>query len=156
MSHAPRMNFYAASPDSVQSLVAFSAMASRALEPRLVELVRLRISQINACAFCMDMHAAALIRLGVDARHLNTVAGWRDAPRLFSEREQAALAWAEAVNAIPQRHPSDEEFRALHDRFTEEEITELSCAIAAIRAFNMLNVSFQTPLPDQPFVVAKD
>jgi len=150
------MNYYAASPASVQALVAYSTAASRTLDPRLVELVRLRVSQVNGCAFCMDMHAAALIRQGVDSRHLNTVAGWRDAPRFFSPRERAALAWAEAVNAIPQRLPSDEEFRALQAQFTEGEITELTCAITAIRAFNMLNVSFQTPLPDQPFVAGAD
>ncbi len=152
MTHEPRMNYYAAAPASVQSLVAFSAAAAPSLDLRLLELTRLRISQINGCAFCIDMHAAALTRLGVDVRHLHAVAGWRDAPRFFSERERAALAWAESVNAIPQRVPSDAEFRDLREHFQEPEITELSCAVAAIRAFNMLNVSFQTPLPDQPFV----
>ena len=152
MSNEPRLNYFAAAATPTHALIAFSKAANSGLEPRLTELVRLRVSQINGCAFCLDMHAADLLRQGVDARHLHTVAGWRDAHRFFSPRERAALAWAEAVNAIPQRAPTETEFAALRDQFNDSEIASLTFVVCAIRAFNMLNVSFCSPVPDKPYV----
>jgi AhpD family alkylhydroperoxidase len=151
MSHAPRLNYYAAAPKSAQALVTFSKAAAPSLEPRLRELVNLRVSQINGCAFCLDMHAHALAKMGVDARAIATVAGWREARRFFSARECAALAWAEAVNAVPHRTPSDAEWGELREYFKEPEIAELTFAIGAIRAWNMLNASFHTEVPEQPY-----
>jgi AhpD family alkylhydroperoxidase len=153
MPHAPRLDYHAAAPKSAQALVGFSAKAAPNLEPRLRELVNLRVSQINGCAFCLDMHAAALAKLGVDPRALATLAGWREATRFFNERERAALAWAEAVNAIPVRGPGDAEYAALREHFKDGEITELTFAVAAIRAWNMLNASFHTPVPEVPYAV---
>lgn len=155
MSYEPRLNYYAAAPNSTHALVAFGKAAGPGLESRLCELVRLRVSQINGCAFCMDMHAAELLREDVDPRHVHTVAGWREAQRFFSPRESAALAWAEAVNAIPQRTPSDAEFSALREHFKDREIAELTFVVCAIRAFNMLNVAFRSPVPEQPYVPNK-
>ena len=154
MSDEARLNSSAA-PKSLQALVAFSRNAAPSIEPRLRELINLRVSQINGCAFCMDMHAAALARSGVEQRVLNVVAGWREAHRLFSARERAALAWAEAVNAVPHRSPSDEEFRAMRDHFQDKEIVEITIAVGAIRAFNMVNASFHTPVPETPYVAAE-
>jgi AhpD family alkylhydroperoxidase len=153
MSQEPRLNYYAAAPKAAQALTTFSTSCSPSLEPRLRELVNLRVSQINGCAFCMDMHSAALLKQGVDPRHLNTVAGWREAHRFFSPRERAALAWAEAVNAIPHRTPGDAEFGELREHFKDNEIAELTFAIGAIRAWNMLNASFHTPVPEKPYAV---
>jgi len=152
MSHEPRINYYAAAPKSAQALAVFSAAAAPSLDARLRELVNLRVSQINGCAFCLDMHAHALARMGVDARTLATVAGWREARRFFSSRECAALAWAESVNAVPQRTPSDAEFGELREHFKDSEIAELTFSIGAIRAWNMLNASFHTPVPEKPYV----
>ncbi len=152
MSNEPRLNYYAAATNTTHSLIAFGKTSGSGLEPRLTELVRLRVSQINGCAFCMDMHAADLLRQGVDARTLNTVAGWRDAHQFFSPRERVAFEWAEAVNAIPQRTPNDTEFAALRDQFKDTEIAQLTFVVCAIRAFNMLNVSFRSPVPDRPYV----
>jgi alkylhydroperoxidase family enzyme len=98
------------------------------------------------------MHSHALLQQGVDPRHINTIAGWREAHRFFSPRERAALAWAEAVNAIPHRTPSDAEFAELREHFKDNEIAELTFAIGAIRAWNMLNASLHTPVPEQPYV----
>lgn len=151
MSHAPRLNYYTAAPKSAQALVTFSRTAAPSLEPRLRELVNLRVSQINGCAFCLDMHAHALAKMGVDARTLATVAGWREARRFFSPRECAALAWAESVNAVPQRTPSDAEWSELREHFKDGEIAELTFAVGAIRAWNMLNASFRTEVPEQPY-----
>ena len=94
----------------------------------------------------------ALLKAGVDQRVLNTVAGWREARSLFSPRECAALQWAEAVNALPQRTPSDEEFDAAREQFKDEELSELTFAVGAIRAWNMLNAAFHMPIPAVPYV----
>lgn len=113
---------------------------------RLVDLVWLRASQVNGCALCIDMHWQELIADDADARHLNAVAGWREAP-FFSERERAALAWAELVTRIPQADPDDAAFAALKAQFSDEEIAELTFAVAVINAWNRLNVAMRTPLP---------
>ena len=108
----------------------------------------LRVSQINGCAYCIDMHWRDLIKLDADPRHLNALAGWREAP-FFSERERAALRWAEIVNAIPHADLSDEEFALLKQHFSDEEIAELGFTIAVINAWNLLNVSFRNPVPEK-------
>jgi AhpD family alkylhydroperoxidase len=155
MTHDARIIYAKAAPAPFQALLAFSRGAAPSLEPRLRELINLRISQINGCAFCMDMHAAALERMGVPQRVLNVVAGWREAARLFSEPERAALAWAEAVNAIPHRVASDEEFQQVRAHFSEAQVAEITFVVGAIRAFNMLNASFRTPVPEKPYVATE-
>ena len=152
MSQQPRLAYQSLAPKSTQALVAYSRAAAPNLDPRLHELVNLRISQVNGCAFCLDMHAAALLKMDVDQRTLNVLAGWREARRFFSERECAALAWAEAVNAVPHRTPSDAEFEEARRHFSDQELAELTFAVGAIRAWNMLNASFQTPVPETPYV----
>jgi AhpD family alkylhydroperoxidase len=147
----PRLNYQAAALKPTQALVAFSMAAAPNIDERLRELVNLRVSQVNGCAYCLDMHSHALAKMGVDPRAINTVAGWREASRFFSPREQAALAWAEAVNAVPHRTPSDGEFREMREHFKDAEIAELTFAVCAIRAWNMLNASFHMPVPEQPY-----
>jgi AhpD family alkylhydroperoxidase len=146
-----RLNYHALAPKSAKFLATFSHNAAPSIEPRLRELVNLRISQINGCAFCIDMHWADLIKQGADARHLNAVAGWREAARFFSERERAALNWAEAVNAVPHRAPSDADFDLAKQHLSEAELAELTFAVGAIRAWNMLNASFHMPVPEVPY-----
>lgn len=111
---------------------------------RLVDLVWLRASQINGCALCIDMHWRELIAEDADPRHLNAIAGWREAP-FFSERERAALAWTELVTRLPQTDPDDAAFAALKAQFSDEEIAELTFAVAVINAWNRLNVAMRTP-----------
>jgi AhpD family alkylhydroperoxidase len=150
MTHAIRLPYFQLSPKAFDLLYKLSgAIRKDLLGARLVDLVFLRASQINGCAYCIDMHWRDLIRLGADPRHLNAVAGWREAP-FFDERERAALRWAELVTAIPHADASDEEFAALKTQFSDEEIAELSFAIAAINAWNLLNVSLRNPLPEKP------
>jgi AhpD family alkylhydroperoxidase len=151
MSQEPRLNYYAAAPKSAMALATFSKVAAPSIDARLRELVNLRVSLINGCAFCLDMHTHALAKMGVDPRAIATVGGWREAHRFFSARERAALAWAEAVNAVPHRSPSDAEFAEMREHFKEGEIAELTFAIVAIRGWNMLNASFHTPVPEQPY-----
>jgi AhpD family alkylhydroperoxidase len=118
------------------------------LGKRLIDLVLLRVSQINGCAFCIDMHWHDLIKLGADPRHVNAVAGWREAP-FFSDRERAALRWAELVTNIPHTDPSDEEFARLRTQFSDAEIADLSYVIVVINSWNLLNVSLRNPVPEQ-------
>jgi len=152
MSTQPRLAYHSLAPRSAQALLAFSRAAAPGLDRRLQELVNLRISQINGCAFCMDMHAAALLKLDVDPRALHLVAGWREAQRFFSDKERAALAWAEIVNALPQRTATQEEFEEARRHLRDEEIAELTFAVGAIRTWNTLNANFHMPVPPQPYL----
>lgn len=121
------------------------------LGARLVELVSLRVSQINGCAYCMDMHWHVLVREGMEPRHLNAVAGWREAP-FFSDRERAALRWAEILTATPHSDASDDEFARLRAVFTDTEISELGFAVAVINAWNLVNAGMRAPIPPVPAV----
>ena len=150
-SHEPRLDYHALAPKAAKALGTLSYAAGTGLDRRLRELVNLRISQINGCAFCIDMHWADLVKQGVEPREVNSVAGWREAPRFFGERERAAFAWAEAVNAIPHRSPSDEEFEAMKRHFSDAQIASLTYAVGAIRSWNVLNASFHTPMPEVPY-----
>jgi AhpD family alkylhydroperoxidase len=147
-----RLEYHALAPKPVKALSQLSYVAGGTLGRRLKELVNLRVSQINGCAFCIDMHWADLLRQGVDPRHINAIAGWREAQRFFDEKDRAALNWAEAVNAVPQRTPSDEDFALARKHFSDEEIADLTFSVGAIRAWNMLNASFHTPVPETPYV----
>jgi AhpD family alkylhydroperoxidase len=150
MSHAPRINLFTHAPAHLQAMIKLSAtVIEGSLDARLIELVQLRISQINGCGLCIDMHWRHLLRQDANPRHLNALSAWREAP-FFSERERAALAWAEQVNAIPHSEPSDQDFALVQQHFSDTEIAELGYAIAAIRAWNVLNVSLRNPIPENP------
>jgi AhpD family alkylhydroperoxidase len=150
MSHAARINLFGFARASRQAMIALSASAKESsLGPRLVELVNLRVSQINGCGLCIDMHWRDLVKQELEPRHLNAVAGWREAP-FFSAREKAGLRWAEALNAIPRSAPTDDDFAEVREHFSEEEIVQLGYAVAAIRGWNMLNVSLHTQIPEVP------
>ena len=148
MTHTARLPYHQLAPTAFQSLVDLSTTVQKsALGSRLADLVFLRVSQINGCSYCIDLHWRDLIRQGADPRHLNAVAGWREAP-FFKERERAALRWAEIVTATPHGDASDEEFARLREHFSDEEIAQLGFAIVAINAWNLLNVSFRTAVPE--------
>lgn len=144
-----RLDYHSLAPKPARLLAQLSHATT--LDKRLRELVNLRISQINGCAFCIDMHWADLVKQGMDPRHINALAGWREAQRFFSDKERAAFAWAEAVNAVPHRAPSDEEFQEMKRYYSDTEIAELTFAVGAIRAWNMLNASFHMPVPEVPY-----
>ena len=150
MSHTARIPLFSHAPAPLKAMVALSQAAKQSsLGPRLVELVNLRVSQVNGCGVCVDMHWRDLIKQGADPRHLNTVAAWRESP-FFDARERAALAWADAVNALPGRDDTDNAWPALREHFSENEIAELSYAIAVIRGWNAINLSLRNPIPVNP------
>jgi AhpD family alkylhydroperoxidase len=150
MSQAARISLFKQAPANLKALINLSASVKQSsLGERLVELINLRISQINGCGFCVDMHWRDLIRQGVEPRHLNAVTVWREAP-FFSERERAALRWVEIVNNQPHSDASNEEYERVREYFSETEIVELGYAVAAIKGWNMLNLSLRNPIPEVP------
>lgn len=150
MSHLARIPFYTLAPNNLKAMVNLSASVKKSsLGEALVELVNLRVSQINGCGVCVDMHWRDLIRQGAEPRHLNAIAGWREAP-FFSPRERAALAWAEAVNALPQRDDTDVAYSELAQHFNPTEIAELSYTVAVIKGWNVINLSLRNQVPEVP------
>ncbi len=117
------------------------------LEPRLRELVKLRASQINGCAYCVDMHTKDADALGEDPQRLHLVAVWREAPD-FSDRERAALAWTEALTLLPETGAPDEAYDEMARQFTAGEQVALTLAIIAINGWNRLAVGFRRPVGD--------
>ena len=150
MSHSARIPFFTLAPANLKAMINLSATVKQSsLGPRLVELVNLRVSQINGCGVCVDMHWRDLIKQDLNPRHLNALPGWREAP-FFSERERAALGWAEAVNALPREDRTDAAYAEAQLHFSPAEIVELTYAVATIRAWNVLNLSLRNPIPEVP------
>ena len=113
------------------------------LDPELVELVYLRISQINNCAYCLDMHTRDLIGKGVKVEKIALVQAWDEAGHLFSERERAALAWAETVTLVAATNVPDEAYEAARADFEEKELVDLTIAIGLMNSYNRLAISFR-------------
>lgn len=139
-----RINYMKVAPDSVKGLLAVHGyLGQSGLDPNLVNLVYLRISQINSCAFCIDMHSQDLVKHGVPFEKLILTPAWREAGNVFSPREQAALAWAESMANVAETGVPDEDYAAAAAEFTEKELADLSVAIALMSAFNRLGVAFR-------------
>jgi AhpD family alkylhydroperoxidase len=150
MSNLARVPFFTLAPANLKALIAFSGSVKHSsLGERLVELIQLRVSQMNGCGICVDMHWRELIKQEANPRHINALAGWREAP-FFSARERAALGWAEAVNALPQRDDTDAAYAELQRHFSPTEVAELSYAVAAIKGWNLLNLSLRNQIPEVP------
>jgi len=115
------------------------------LEQPMVELMLLRVSQINGCAYCLDMHSKDARAAGESEQRLYLVSGWREAGSLYSERERAALAWAEAVTRLGEHGVSDDVYELARAAFSEEELVNLTLLVGLINTWNRINVAFQTP-----------
>ena len=143
-----RADFYKASPGALQAMINFDAAVRKlGLEPSLLELIKLRASQINGCAFCVDMHTADARKAGESERRLYAVSVWRDTP-FFSERERAALAWTEALTLLPESHAPDADYQALAAQFSEAEMVNITLAICTINSWNRLSVGFRKSLAE--------
>ncbi len=114
------------------------------LDPKLLELVRLRASQLNGCAYCIDMHTKDARLVGESEQRLYALSAWRETD-FYTERERAALAWAEAVTMISPDAVDDDLFRTVRDQFSEDEVVALTLAVVAINGWNRLAISFRTP-----------
>ncbi|OLU12957.1 alkylhydroperoxidase [Pseudomonas sp. PA1(2017)] len=138
-----RLPYSQLSPDIYKGLLAAKkALAGSSLGLPLIELVYLRISQINGCAFCLEMHAKALRDGGTPQAKLDSLAGWHISGH-FSEAERAALAWAESLTDIARTHAPDEVFEPLKAHFDDVQISDLSYAISLMNAFNRLAIGMR-------------
>ena len=138
-----RLPYQTLSPEAYQGLGAVKkVLAHSPLGKPLIELVNLRISQINGCAYCLEMHAALLRAGGMPDAKLDSLAGWRVSPH-FSERERAALAWTESLVDVARTHAPDEAFDPLKAHFSEVEISDLCFVIALMSAFNRLAIGLR-------------
>ena len=139
-----RLDYGKAAPGSVQAMYKLQKYVDESgLEHSLLELVKTRVSQINGCAFCIDMHTKDARAAGETEQRLYGLSAWREAP-YYSERERAALAWAEAVTNIPQVDESDEEYEAARAQFSAEELVKLTVVVIAINGWNRLAIAFRT------------
>ena len=140
----PRLDYYRTAPKLLGAMVALErAVTTSGLEHSLIELVKTRASQINGCAFCIEMHTRDAMAAGEAPARLFLLDAWREAPH-YSARERAALAWTEALTLVATTHAPDADYDALPPHFTEEEIVRLSLLIATINAWNRLAIGFRS------------
>ena len=143
----PRLNAFAAAPAAMKAMLDFSLGTLKAgLEPRLMELVKMRASQINGCGFCLHMHALEARKAGETEERLYLLDAWRESP-LYSDRERAALAWTEALTLVAETRAPDAVYEAVKAEFSEEEQVTLTLLIVAINGWNRINVGFRTVHP---------
>ncbi len=143
----PRMNFFQAAPASITALTAVETeIQSSGLELSLIELVRTRASQINGCAFCINMHTQDARTHGETEQRLYLLNAWRESP-VYTDRERAALAWTEAVTLIAETHAPDDSYQELRKHFSEAEAVNLTVLIGTINAWNRLAISFRAVPP---------
>ncbi|ODV43908.1 alkylhydroperoxidase [Cupriavidus sp. UYMMa02A] len=139
-----RLDYTKISPGGVKAMGGvYGYVMQSGLDDVLVDLVYLRVSQINGCAYCLDMHTKDLIEKGVTPVKLALVQAWHEAGAMFSEREKAALAWAESVTRVADTHVPDEAFELAAAIFSEKELADLTIAIGLMNAYNRLAISFR-------------
>lgn len=140
---APRLDYNAAAPAGMKALGGVYGYVSQSLPRMLVNLVYLRISLINGCAYCIDMHSRDLTKDGLPQEKLVLVPVWHEAGALFNEQEKAALRWAETVTRVAETAVPDAEFEAVRAVFSEKEVADLTIAIGLMNAYNRLAISFR-------------
>jgi AhpD family alkylhydroperoxidase len=141
-----RIDYAKAAPEGYKALGAvYATLLKSELTKQLVDLVYLRVSLINGCAFCIDMHSRDLLKSGLGVDKLVLVPGWRDAGAVFTARERAALAWAETVTRVADTHVPDAEYEAAAAEFSAKDLADLTYAIGLMNAFNRLGIAFRTP-----------
>lgn len=138
-----RIDYYSASREAMAAMLSLEkSVSGLGLEPQLHELVKLRASQINGCAFCVDLHAREARQAGETERRLNALPVWRETP-FFSERERAALAWTESITLIADSRAPDADYQLLAAHFNKKEMTDLTLAIVTVNAWNRIAIGFR-------------
>lgn len=138
-----RLDYASLSPEQIKLQTQLSQAGHKLLGHRLVDMVEIRVSQLNGCAFCLDMHVKEATIHGENPLRLHHIHIWRESP-LFNEKERAALEWAEVVTKLGEQGVSDEIFERIAIQFSEKELSDLTFAIASINAWNRLAISFRT------------
>lgn len=138
-----RLDFYTADPAIMKVLIGVeNQLAKGTIDILTKELVRLRASQINGCAFCLDMHVTDALKEGESQRRLATVSAWRETP-FFTDRERAALEWTESLTLVSQNHVPDSVWEAVRPHFTDAELMELTALITSINSWNRFAIAFR-------------
>ena len=138
-----RIDFNKANPAAVRAMYGLeSYIRECGLEPSLLHLLKIRASQINGCAFCIDMHTKDARAVGESEQRLYLLDAWRESP-FYTERERAALEWTEAVTLVSQGHVPDELYQRVSRHFTEDELVNLTLAVVTINGWNRLMISFR-------------
>jgi AhpD family alkylhydroperoxidase len=141
----PRLDFWKTAPQGIAALRGLHTyVQDSGLEHSLLELVKIRASQINGCAYCLDMHTKDARAAGETEQRLYTLSAWRDTP-FFSERERAALAWTEALTNISQGEIDDALYDEVRRSFSEKEIVDLALAVVVINGWNRVAIPFRAP-----------
>ncbi|WP_394787741.1 carboxymuconolactone decarboxylase family protein [Rhodoferax sp.] len=141
-----RLDFYQASPEAIKALIALEvAIGKLGLEPSLLELVKLRASQINGCAYCVDLHTSDARKKGETERRLYAVCVWSETP-FFTPRERAALAWTEAITRVADTHAPDTHYELLRAEFSDSEMVALTMAVGVINTWNRISIGFRKTL----------
>ncbi|MGN8080841.1 MULTISPECIES: carboxymuconolactone decarboxylase family protein [Variovorax] len=139
-----RLDYNQLAPAGAKALgTLYGYVSQSGLSPALVDLVYLRVSQINNCAFCLDMHTRDLLKKGLPIEKLALLQAWREAGDLFDPRERAALAWAESVTRVADTGVPDEDYEAARDVFAEKELVDLTLAIGLMNTYNRMAISFR-------------
>ena len=139
-----RIDYMKTAPDAMKGFIAvYGYLAQSGLGKHLVDLVFLRVSQINGCAYCIDMHTQDMHKHGVPFEKLVLTSAWRESGEVFNKREQAALAWAESVALVADTGVPDADYDAAVAEFNDKELADLSVAIALMSAFNRMGVAFR-------------
>lgn len=140
----PRLNAFEKGQNAIKALFPLGTyLAKSQVEQSLLHLIYFRVSQINGCAFCLDMHSKDLRAAGESEQRLYALPAWRDTP-FYTERERAAFAWAEAVTKLTNNEVPDEVYTAALEQFPEEELIDLTLAVTTINTYNRLNIAFRT------------
>jgi AhpD family alkylhydroperoxidase len=143
-----RVNLLEKGQKAFKAFYGFNAyLAKSSLDETLINLLSLRVSQINGCAFCLDMHAKDLRAAGESEQRIYMMNAWRESP-VYSARERAALAWAEAVTLITEGHVPDAVYAETKGQFSEQELIDLTLAVIAINSYNRMNIAFRMPAGD--------
>ena len=139
-----RLDYAQIAPAGVKALGGvYSYIMQSSLSPVLVDLVYLRVSQINNCAYCLDMHTRDLLKKGVKVEKLALVQAWAEAGNLFDKRERATLAWAESVTRVAQTGVPEQDYQAARAVFDERELVDLTIAIGLMNTYNRMAISFR-------------
>jgi AhpD family alkylhydroperoxidase len=137
-----RMDYMRASPDVFKAMLAVETQIRTGVDPTLVHLLKVRASQINGCAYCLDMHWKDARAAGETEERLYSLTTWRESP-LYTDRERAVLAWTESLTLISQTHAPDADYERVRTVFNDRELADLTWAIAAINAWNRIAISFR-------------
>ena len=139
----PRIDIGAVSPAAYRAMLGLEKFIHESsIEPKLAHLLKMRASQINGCAYCLDMHSKDLRAAGETEQRLYLLPAWRESP-LYTERERAALAWTEALTLISETHAPDDVYEAARAQFSETELVNLSMLVVAINGWNRLAIGFR-------------